>query len=72
MASQIVLTLGDVARHFGIQSWMVRRLFERGILPEPERVGSYRVFREGDLPAIGEALRTHDYLAAPAGAGGAA
>lgn len=54
--------LGDVATHFGAQSWQVARLFKRGLLPEPERLGRARVVREEDLPAIEAALRQTGYL----------
>ncbi len=59
-----VLTLGDVARHYGCPVWAVRRLYERGLLPEPARVGVYRVAAEADLPAIGAALADAGYLTA--------
>ncbi len=65
-----VLTLGVVARRLGCQLWQVRRLFERGILPEPTRVGTYRVVRATDLPVIARALRSVGYLPPePAAAG---
>ncbi len=62
------LPLGQVAdkisRETGhaVKQWQVRRLFERGILPPAERIASYRVIAEGDLPKIIEALRTAGYL----------
>ena len=55
-------SLGEVAKRFGCQLWQVRRLFERGILPEPPRVGQYRVIPEGDLSRVEEALRSVGYL----------
>jgi DNA-binding transcriptional MerR regulator len=57
-----VLTVGDVARHFGIPIWRVRRLYEKGILPPPPRAGLYRLVPAGDLPRIEEALRQAGYL----------
>jgi hypothetical protein len=57
-----VLTIGAVARHFGCQSWQVRRLFESGKLPEPPRVGAYRVISPEDLPRVEAALRAVGYL----------
>ena len=62
---QMAMTLGQVADHFGVERWRVRRIFERGILPEGPRVGASRVFLPGDLPRIGEALARANYL--PAG-----
>jgi DNA-binding transcriptional MerR regulator len=56
------LTLGAVARHFGCRPWQVRRLFESGKLPEPRRVGAYRVFTPDELPRIEAALRQAGYL----------
>jgi DNA-binding transcriptional MerR regulator len=58
------LTLGAVAKHFGCRPWQVRRLFESGILSEPQRLGAYRVFYPEQLPAIELALRQRGYLPA--------
>jgi hypothetical protein len=66
------LTIGAAARHFTelhpqtkpVKPWMVRRLFERGILPEPPRLGCYRVIHAGDLPEVEAALRKCGYLPA--------
>jgi hypothetical protein len=56
------LTIGQVARHFGVAAWKVRRLFESRILPEPVRLGAYRVFFPDDLPKIEAALLEVGYL----------
>ena len=61
-----VLTLGDVARRLGCRPWQVRRLYERGLLPEPTRVGTYRVVHHRDLAAVTAALRDAGYLPAAA------
>jgi hypothetical protein len=58
------LTLGAVARHFGCQTWQIRRLFERGILPPAPRAGAYRLIAVRDLPAVEQALRDVGYLSA--------
>ena len=58
----IPLTLGDVARRHGIPAWMVRRVFERGLLPEPARLGPWRVVYPPQLPALEDALRAAGYL----------
>jgi len=57
------LTTGDVGRHFGVPTWAVRRLWESSRLPEPARVGSYRVLTAADLPAVEAALVAAGYLA---------
>jgi transposase-like protein len=62
------ITLGAVARKYGVQVWQVRRLFERRILPEPARIGHYRVVRADELPAIEMALREAGYLPSAVGA----
>jgi DNA-binding transcriptional MerR regulator len=62
--SRAVLTMGAIARRYGVTQWQVRRLFERRLLPEPARVGAYRVVDESDLPAVERALREAGYLSA--------
>lgn len=57
-----VHTLGDLARRFTCPVWAIRRLYERGLLPEPPRVGPYRVVAERDVPAVEAALRSAGYL----------
>jgi DNA-binding transcriptional MerR regulator len=57
-----VQPLGPVARRFGVPIWQLRRVFERGLLPEPSRVGAYRVIAREDLPLVEEALRKAGYL----------
>lgn len=51
------LTMGQVGARFGLPAWKIRRVFELGILPEPARIGAYRVVYEADLPAIEAALK---------------
>ncbi len=57
-----LLTMGTVAKRFGVEQWQVRRLFESKRLPEPERVGAYRVVKESDLPRIEQALKDAGFL----------
>jgi DNA-binding transcriptional MerR regulator len=57
--------LGDLSRRYGVPVWKIRRLFTRGLVPEPERAGAYRVLRERDLARIEAALKKAGYL--PAG-----
>ena len=61
------LTIGAIAKHFSrpdwpLYPWQVRRAIERGLLPEPPRLGAYRVFLPADLPRIEAALRQAGYL----------
>lgn len=56
------LTVGQVAEHFRVAPWKVGRLFERGLLPSPTKVGPYRVVAESDLAAVEDALRRGGYL----------
>lgn len=56
------MSLGDLSRRFGLPVWKIRRLFERKILPEPERVGRLRTFGPGDVPKIEKALKEAGYL----------
>jgi DNA-binding transcriptional MerR regulator len=57
-------TLGAVARRYGVPVWQVRRLFERHLLPEPARIGNYRVVPSADLEKVEQALRDAGYLPA--------
>lgn len=57
-----VLTLGDIARRYQRPLWMIRRIFKRGFLPEPARVGPYRVIPVDELPLIEQALIRAGYL----------
>jgi hypothetical protein len=56
------LTLGTAARSLGVRTWQLRRLFERGLMPEPPRVGVYRVIAVADLPGLKAALQEAGYL----------
>lgn len=55
-------TLGDLARKLRCPVWAVRRVFTRGLLPEPTRLGPYRVVAAADVPAVEAALRSAGYL----------
>ena len=57
-----VLTLGPAAKLLGVRTWQLRRLFERGLMPEPPRVGAYRVIAVTDLPYLKAALHEAGYL----------
>ncbi len=58
-----VMSIGAVADHFGVRPWQVRRVIQRGLLREPERVGTYRIFLPRDLRRVEAALREAGYLA---------
>ncbi len=62
MQARAIWTIGPLARRFGVSAWKVRRVFERGLLPEPGRAGCYRILPESDLPALEAALRRAGYL----------
>jgi hypothetical protein len=62
MFTKSPISLGVVARKFGLPVWKIRRLFERQLLPEPGRIGLYRVVTTDDLPVIEAALRAAGYL----------
>jgi len=56
------LTIGQAAVRLSVQEWAVRRLFQRKLLPEPARLGTYRLLLESDLPRIKRALKAAGYL----------
>jgi hypothetical protein len=66
------LTPGEVAVCLGVRDWQVLRLFQRGLLPEPPRLGRNRAIPAGDLDRVRQALVAAGYLteAAPALADG--
>jgi hypothetical protein len=56
------LTLGELASRIGCESWRIRRLFERKLLPEPRRVGKFRVFSESDVEAVRKVAESAGYV----------
>jgi hypothetical protein len=62
-ASHELLTIGEAAAMLGCDAWQLRRLYTRGLLPEPQRVGPFRVIPSNDLGSIERALRKAGYLA---------
>src|SRR5262249_11306781 len=60
------LSLGEVAVHFGVDLWRVQRLYRRRLLPDPPRVGPFRVVRADQLPQVEAALVRAGYLTPPA------
>ncbi|MCI0741057.1 MAG: hypothetical protein L0Y72_18590 [Gemmataceae bacterium] len=61
-----LVMLGTAAKLLGCDPWKLHRLFERGLTPQPQRVGRYRVLRVADLPRIKRALEAAGYLEAVA------
>jgi hypothetical protein len=56
-----LLTLGAVAEHFGVQLWMVQKVYEQRArkgepLPVRQRAGLMRLVGKSDLPKIKAAL----------------
>ncbi len=62
---ELLMTTGDAAQELGCREWQVSRLFERGLLPEPRRVGGKRVLTRADLASIKAALTRAGYLRSP-------
>jgi hypothetical protein len=60
--SEIIYTVGQIAARYAVPAWKVRRLFERGLVPQATRVGAYRVVPASELPVIEEALRLAGYM----------
>ena len=54
----------QVAHMLGTDEWRVRRLFEDGTLPEPERFVGKRVITGESLPLVVDALRARGWLPA--------
>ena len=52
-----LITIGKVAELTGYTIGQVRKLYERGILPEPQRCGFYRVVLTTEVPKIEAALK---------------
>jgi len=57
------LSLGELADILSVQSWRIARLFELGVLPEPERIAGRRMIPKEMIPQIIDALRARGWLA---------
>lgn len=57
-------TTRETAEFVGSEEWRVRRLFEDGTLPEPERFGGKRAINQRQIPLIIDALRARGWLPA--------
>jgi len=58
------LTTGELGDALGIQAWRIARLFERGLLPEAQRIGGRRLIPKSLIPVIVDALRARGGIAA--------
>jgi hypothetical protein len=58
------MTMGQVAKHFGVSILQARRTIERGFAPHSiaPRVGRWRFLNTQDLPRFEKALRDAGYL----------
>lgn len=56
------LTLGQIATRYGIQLWQVQRIYQRGLVPEADRIGRTRVVQPADLPSVEAALVKGGYI----------
>lgn len=64
MTRQRLLTTRQAGEILGVETWRVRRLFEDGTLPEPQKFGGKRVIPEALMPAIREAMVHRGWLPA--------
>lgn len=55
-------TTREISDILGTNEWRVRRLFEDGTLPEPERFAGKRVITPESVPLIVDALRVRGWL----------
>jgi len=56
------VTTGELGDTLGVQAWRIARLFELGILPEPQRVAGRRLIPRSAIPAIVDALRARGWI----------
>lgn len=61
-ASPSYVTTGELGDTLGVQAWRIARLFELGILSEPQRIGGRRLIPKSRIPEIVDALRKHGWL----------
>lgn len=55
-------TSGELGDFLGVQAWKISRLFELGILQEPNRVGGRRLIPKSMIPSVVDALRDRGWL----------
>ena len=59
------LSLGEVADLLSVQSWRIARLFELGVLPEPERIAGRRMIPSEMISEVANALRARGWQVKP-------
>lgn len=57
-----LFTTREIADLIGSDAWRVRRVFESGDLPEPDRLAGKRIIPGTLIPAICEALHARGWL----------
>jgi hypothetical protein len=62
------LTTRELADLLGTDEWRIRRLFDDGTLPEPERFGGKRAIAQSEILSIIDALRSRGWLPEPGAA----
>jgi hypothetical protein len=60
--SRPFLSLSESADLLSVQSWRIARLFELGVLPEPERIAGWRIIPKEMIPEVVDALRARGWL----------
>jgi hypothetical protein len=63
-----IYSTAQVAAILGCETWRVRRLFEDGTLPEPNRFAGKRAIQSSSVPMIVDALRARGWLPTEEGA----
>ena len=63
-AGQRWFTTGQAARRIGVDAWQVSRLYQRGLVEEPARLGRFRLIPAGDLDKLRRAALAAGYLTA--------
>jgi hypothetical protein len=57
-----IFTTRELADILGTDLWRVRRLFQDGTLPEPDRFAGKRAIPSSMIPAITDELRARGWL----------
>jgi hypothetical protein len=63
-ASPSYVTTGELGDILGVQAWRIARLFELGVLSEPQRIGGRRLIPKSMIPTMVmvDALRVRGWL----------
>lgn len=62
MLQRATYTTREIGELLGVAEWRVRRLYESGRLPEPDRFGGKRAIPRESIPAIVDALRERKWM----------